>query len=107
MGIKRYIVREGFNFRVRNDKGEEKVFSEGDILQLDQEDGDKCHQLEYADEKDRLAAAKAEAEAAAKVQAAQAPVATGGIDHEALAAAIAAGIGQAMAVAQAAAANKG
>jgi hypothetical protein len=102
MGIKKYIVREGFNFRVRveTDKGiVEKVFSEGDTLQLDQEIGDAAHQLEYADEKDRTAAAKAEAEAAAKAAPA---VTSGGVDQDALAAAISTGIAQAFAQMQAA-----
>lgn len=102
MGAKKYVVREGFNYRVRDDKGNEKVFSEGDVLVLEQEDGDAAHQLEYADEKDRAAALKAEQEARAAAQAAQ-PQA-GGVNHAALAEAIAAGVAQALA-AQAAAAK--
>ena len=60
MASKRYVVREGFIYRVRDEKGNEKTYSEGDIVTLEQEIGDAVHQLEYADDKDRLAAVKAE-----------------------------------------------
>lgn len=94
MPTKRYIVREGFNFRIVDAKNNEKVYSEGDIVTLEQDIGDAAHQLEYAEEKDRAAAAKAE-ESRARAQKADQPAAAGGsvvIDHEALAAAIAQGI---------------
>lgn len=46
MATKRYVVREGFNFRLRDDKGNEKIFSEGDTVELEQAEGDGVHQLE-------------------------------------------------------------
>lgn len=100
MGNKRYVVREGFNYRVRDEKGNEKVYSEGDGVTLEQSIGDAAHQLEYADEKDRAAALKAEQEAK-KVEQLSQPVA-GGIDQAALASAIAEGVAQALAAIQAA-----
>ena len=70
MAKKRFIVREGFHFRMVAADGREKVYSEGDIVELEQADGTANHQLEYADEKDRAAAFKAEVDAyAAKQQA--------------------------------------
>lgn len=100
MGSKRYIVREGFNFRVRDDKNNEKVYSEGDIVTLEQEDGDIRHQLEYADEADRVAAFKAEQKAKKAAEATQA--AASGFDQAYLADAITAGVAQALAAVQAA-----
>lgn len=98
MGTKRYVVREGFNFRVRDEKGNEKVYSEGDLVTLEQSEGDAQHQLEYADDKDRAAALKAENEARSNAQAVQAQA--NGIDVIALGNAIAQGIVQAQAAAQ-------
>lgn len=46
MATKRYVVREGFNFRLRDDKGNEKVYAEGDTVELEQAEGDCAHQLE-------------------------------------------------------------
>jgi hypothetical protein len=98
MGTKRYEVRAGFNFRVRDEKGNEKVYSEGDIVTLEQSEGDAQHQLQYADDKDRAAALKAENEARSNAQAVQAQAS--GIDVIALGNAIAQGIVQAQAAAQ-------
>ncbi|MDD5247821.1 MAG: hypothetical protein PHY45_02480 [Rhodocyclaceae bacterium] len=64
MAKKRFQVRGGYNYRVVDDKGNEKTYSEGDILELEQADGITCHQLEYADQKDRTAALQAEQQAA-------------------------------------------
>lgn len=97
MGIKRYIVREGFHFRqiVPTEKGTvEKIYSEGDIVSLDEAEGGAAHQLELADENDRAAAAKAEAKAR-KASTEATPSAA--FDQEAFAAAIAAGVAQALA----------
>ena len=65
MAKKRFEVRKGFNYRVLDDKGNEKVYSEGDIVELDQADGAGFHQLQYADQKDCDSALKAEQDAAA------------------------------------------
>ncbi|WP_075259045.1 hypothetical protein [Herbaspirillum camelliae] len=94
MATKRYIVREGFIYRTVDGKGSEKVYSEGDIITLEQEIGDAAHQLEYAEDKDRAAAAKAE-EARSRALKVELPAAATGsvvLDHEALAGAIAQGI---------------
>jgi hypothetical protein len=102
MGSKKYVVREGFNFRVRveTEKGPvEKIYSEGDTVTLEQDMGDSAHQLEYADDKDRATALKAE-EGARKSAAAAQPQA-GGFDQAALAAAISSGIADAFAALQA------
>ncbi|OIR10980.1 hypothetical protein GALL_71510 [mine drainage metagenome] len=70
MAKKRFVVREGFHFRLVQEDGREKIYSEGDIVELEQAEGTATHQLEYADEKDRAAAFKAEIDAhAAKQQA--------------------------------------
>jgi len=102
MGTKRYVVRDSFNFRTTDSKGNEKVYSEGDIVTLEQEFGDTAHQLQYADDKDRAAALKAEQESRRvtnKNDALQsAPVAA--IDHDALGEAIAQGIARAFAAMQ-------
>lgn len=98
MATKNYVVRAGFNYRTKDAKGNEKVFSEGDTLYLDTEIGDAAHQLEYADEADRVAALKAEQKAAKAAQAASVE-AQGGIDHEALAATVATAVAQALAAA--------
>jgi hypothetical protein len=100
MGSKRYIVREGFNFRIRDEKNNEKVYSEGDIVTLELEDGDSRHQLEYADERDRADALKAEQKAKKAQEAVQA--AASGLDSAYLADAITAGVAQALAAVQAA-----
>lgn len=94
MPTKNYVVRDGFNYRVRDEKGNEKVYSEGDSVCLDQEIGDVAHQLEYAEESDRKAALKIESAAKRAEQAAE--VKAGGIDQEAFAAAIANGVAQAL-----------
>jgi hypothetical protein len=60
MATKKYFVRAGFSFRMRDDKGNEKVYSEGDTLTLEQGDGDSAHQLECSDAADRDTATKAE-----------------------------------------------
>lgn len=65
MAKKDYVVRAGFNYRVLDAKGNEKVYSEGDTIELDTVDGAAAHQLELANPKDRDAAAKAEKDAAA------------------------------------------
>jgi hypothetical protein len=97
MGAKKYVVRQGFNFRVRDEKGNEKVFHEGDQVQLEQELGDVQHQLEYSDDKDRDAALKMEmkAQKASDSSFVVGVPQSAGIDHEALAAAISTGIAQA------------
>lgn len=95
MAAKRYIVREGFIYRTTDGKGSEKVYSEGDIITLEQEVGDAAHQLEYAEDKDRAAALKAE-EARSRALKVELPAAAAtasvALDHEALATAIAQGI---------------
>lgn len=60
MATKSYVVRAGFNYRLRDDKGNEKVYSEGDTITLDQEIGDTAHQLEYSEDKDRREALRVE-----------------------------------------------
>ncbi|MCW5299279.1 hypothetical protein DXT88_13945 [Herbaspirillum lusitanum] len=106
MAAKRYIVREGFIYRTVDAKGSEKVYSEGDIITLEQEVGDGAHQLEYAEDKDRASALKAEEarSRALKVELpAAAATATVALDHEALATAIAQGIAAAFQAQEAAA----
>jgi len=103
MGIKKYVVRAGFNYRQRieTEKGTvERIYNEGDPLTLEQEEGDAAHQLEYANDKDRSEALSAESEARKALDAAQ--PAAGGIDHDALAGAISTGIATAFANLQAA-----
>ncbi|HTH40260.1 MAG TPA: hypothetical protein VL968_05680 [Rhodocyclaceae bacterium] len=95
MGTKIYKVREGFIYRTRDAKGNEKTYTEGDTVELDTDLGDGAHQLEYANEEDRAAALKAEQKAAKANKSAQVE-AQGGIDHEALAATVAAAVAQAM-----------
>lgn len=94
MAQKRYVVREGFNYRVRTERGEEKVYSEGDIVVLDPDTDSIGHQLELADEKDRAAALKEENQAARAASMARAQ--SSGIDQDALAAAIAEGVARAL-----------
>lgn len=98
MSKKNYVVRQGFIFRItrpgQDGKPVVKEYSAGDTVQLDQEEGDGVHQLEYADEADRAAALKAEQKA---LKAQPAPAGAGGFDADALAAAIAAGVAQALA----------
>lgn len=99
MATKRYVVREGFNFRTVDARGNEKVYSEGDSLTLEQEVGDGAHQLEYLDDKDKTAALKLE-EARAKSVKVDLPAAVAGtvsIDHAALGEAISQGIAAAFA----------
>ena len=101
MAQKNFVVRAGFIFtqRVVGERGDVKFkeYGEGDIVKLDPEVDAIPHQLELADEKDRAAAAKVEAEA--RKAALPAPV-TAGVDHDALAAAIASGVAQALAAMQ-------
>ena len=99
MGTKRYVVREGFNYRTKSDRGDEKVYSEGDTLTLDPDLAVIPHQLELADVTDRDAAAKAEAKIA-KAEAAARGGNSGGVDSEALASAIADGVARALAAMQ-------
>ncbi|NQE47986.1 hypothetical protein [Herbaspirillum rubrisubalbicans] len=106
MATKRYVVREGFIYRTVDAKGSEKVYSEGDIITLEQEVGDAAHQLEYAEDKDRAAALKAE-EARSRALKVELPAAAAtasvALDHEALATAIAQGIAAAFQAQEAAA----
>lgn len=51
MANRKYVVRDGFSFRIANEKGDVKVYSEGDSLIIDQEIGDNSHQLELLDGK--------------------------------------------------------
>lgn len=46
MANKTYRVRDGFSFRMTDDKGNTKVYGEGDTLRLDEDTGDMQHQLE-------------------------------------------------------------
>lgn len=46
MANRKYVVREGFSFRTVNDKGDVKVYSEGDSVTLDTEIGGNSHQLQ-------------------------------------------------------------
>ncbi len=48
MAIKKYVVREGFVFRVQNDNGSYKTYEAGDTVDLDEAEGDAQHQLERA-----------------------------------------------------------
>lgn len=48
MATKTYVVREGFVFKIRDEKGNEKTYTEGDTLKLDSSIGDDSHQLELA-----------------------------------------------------------
>lgn len=99
MATKRYVVREGFNFRIVDSRGNEKVYSEGDTVTLEQEVGDASHQLEYLDDKDKAAALKLE-EARAKSVKVDLPTSVAGtvsIDHAALGEAISQGIATAFA----------
>lgn len=48
MAIKNYVVREGFIFRTQNDNGSFKTYEAGDIVKLDESEGDAAHQLEPA-----------------------------------------------------------
>lgn len=48
MAIKNYVVREGFIFRTQNDNGSFKTYEAGDIVKLDESEGDAAHQLECA-----------------------------------------------------------
>ncbi len=64
MASKKFIVREGFTF-----SAEGKTLAEGETLDLPEETGSACHQLELADAKQRAKAAAAEAEEAARVAA--------------------------------------
>jgi hypothetical protein len=71
MAIRKYIVRAGFSYRTKDEKGVESAYSEGDTLDLTEEEGGAIHLLELADPKARDKAATAEA-AAAKAEAARA-----------------------------------
>lgn len=106
MAQKNFVVRAGFVLtqRIVGERGEVKFkeYGEGDIVKLDPESDVIPHQVELADEKDRIAAAKAEAEVRKAADAARAP-ASGGIDQDALASAIASGVAQALAAMQKAA----
>jgi len=46
MANRKYVVREGFSFRTVNEKGDVKVYSEGDTVSLDTEIGGNSHQLQ-------------------------------------------------------------
>ena len=46
MATKTYTVREGFCYRVTDERGNTKTYTEGDTLDLDIEVGDATHQLE-------------------------------------------------------------
>ena len=46
MAIKTYTVREGFSFRKADEKGNMRVFFEGNEVELDESEGDSAHQLE-------------------------------------------------------------
>lgn len=46
MATKTYVVREGFVFKIRDEKGNEKTYTEGDTVKLDVSIGDEAHQLE-------------------------------------------------------------
>lgn len=48
MALKKYVVREGFVFRTQNDNGSHKTFEGGDIVTLEESEGDASHQLERA-----------------------------------------------------------
>ena len=49
MAVKKFVVREGFNYRVRDDRNNEKVYSEGDTVDLEETDGNATHQLQRAE----------------------------------------------------------
>lgn len=68
MAIKKFNVREGFSFRIKDETGAEHVLSEGDTIDLPEEIGATTHQLELADPKARAKAAAAEAEAEAEAE---------------------------------------
>jgi hypothetical protein len=65
MTTKNYIVREGFNLRIIDARGAEKLYSAGDQVSLDDALASTMHQVELSDPKEREAQAKAEAAAAA------------------------------------------
>lgn len=46
MATKNYVVRAGFVFKIRDEKGNEKTYTEGDTVKLDSSIGDEAHQLE-------------------------------------------------------------
>lgn len=48
MAVKTYVVREGFSYRVLDEKNNLKVYSEGDTIDLETDVGDNTHQLERA-----------------------------------------------------------
>jgi hypothetical protein len=48
MANKKYVVREGFVFRTQNDNGSFKTYEGGDIVNLEELEGDASHQLERA-----------------------------------------------------------
>jgi len=88
MATKQFVVREGFILKLTADSptgSVEKIYTEGDIVQLDPEVGEALHQLEYAGDKDRADLLKRE-QAAATAKAAS----SNGIDINALAQALAA-----------------
>jgi hypothetical protein len=88
MAVKQFVVRSGFIFMITVDSptgSVDKVYTEGDIVQLEPEVGEAAHQLEYAKESDRADLLKRE-QAAATASAAV----TRGIDINALAQALAA-----------------
>lgn len=88
MAVKQFVVRLGFIFKITSDGPNgpvEKIYTEGDIVQLEPEVGEAAHQLEYAKESDRADLLKRE-QASATASAAV----TRGIDINALAQALAA-----------------
>ena len=46
MDTKTYIVRDGFSFRQVDERGNLRVYNEGDSVELEPETGDAAHQLE-------------------------------------------------------------
>ncbi len=64
MATKQFIVREGFNFRMRGDQGHEKVYGAGEIVEIEDSDGVEYHQLEPVAAPDLFANSSAKAKKA-------------------------------------------
>ena len=61
MATKQFIVREGFNFRMRGDQGHEKVYGPGETVEIEDGDGVEHHQLEAVPVPDLFANSSAKA----------------------------------------------